>query len=103
MPERRGRPYVRMSRCVRPHVHGMYKMQSIVTALQFSDRVRLRVDLTIVLLAPPPLCLSLTHHLGIRRPVVSHCVFAYCVGSSASRARLQWDWAFKKFHIEEAT
>ena len=60
MPERRGRPYVRMSLCVRPHVHGMYKMQSIVTALQFSDRVRLRVDLTIVLLAPPPLSLSLS-------------------------------------------
>ena len=87
-------------------------MQSIVTPLQFSGRVRLRVDLTIVLLASPPflslslslsLCLSLTHHLGIGRPVVSHCVFAYCVGSSASRARLQWDWAFKKFHIEEAT
>ena len=72
----------------------MYKMQSIVTALQFSDRVRLRVDLTIVLVAPP-LCLSLTHHLGIRRPVVSHCVFAYCVGSSASRARLQWAGRFK--------
>ena len=100
MPETTPRSAVRMSRCVRPHVHGMYKMQSIVIALQFSDRVRL----TIVLLAhPPPLSLSLSlTDASLRHPPsccqpLCLCILCrlFSIPSSPSRSfiskrRLSW-------------